>query len=93
MLGKVGGSEVGYEDGQGCPEEHWDKTLMLTITGHEARDRGEKGPEQNGPGNANNSRETSSLQMRRTCGIKSRSAWHVTDSAPWGSTDISTSQH
>uniref|UniRef100_A0A3B4ZWP2 NEDD4 binding protein 3 n=1 Tax=Stegastes partitus TaxID=144197 RepID=A0A3B4ZWP2_9TELE len=32
---------------------------------------------------------TSSL-MRRVCGIKSRSAWRVTDSAPWGSTGIST---
>lgn len=26
----------------------------------------------------------------RVCGIKSRSAWRVTDSAPWGSMDIST---
>lgn len=44
-LRKVGGSEGGLQDGRGCPEEPWDKTLMLTITGQGARDRG-KGPEQ-----------------------------------------------
>ena len=41
---------------QGCPEEHWDKTLMLTITGREARDRGKRA-RANGPGNAKSSRE------------------------------------
>ena len=45
VLRKVGRVRGGLRDGQGCPEEHWDKTLMLTIRGREARDRG-KGPEQ-----------------------------------------------
>lgn len=56
ILLKVGGSEVGLRDGQGCPEEHWDKTLMLRITGQEARDRGKRA-RANGPGNAKSSRE------------------------------------
>lgn len=32
---KVGRSKARWvlRDGQGCPKEHWDKTLMLTITG------------------------------------------------------------
>lgn len=38
---KVGGSPVGF-----CPEEHWDKTLMLTITGREAQGTEENGSEQ-----------------------------------------------
>lgn len=46
----------GLRDGQGCPEEHWDKTLMLTITDQEARDRGKRA-RANGPGNAKSSRE------------------------------------
>lgn len=45
----------GLQDGQGCPEEHWDKTLMLTITGQEARDRGKRA-RANGPGNTKSSR-------------------------------------
>lgn len=45
----------GLQDGQGCPEEHWDKTLMLTITGREARDRGKRA-RADGPGQAKSSR-------------------------------------
>ncbi len=89
ILRKVGGSEVGLRDGQGCPEEHWDKTLMLTITGQEARDRGKR-TRTKWSWKCKELQGTSSLLMRRVCGIKSRSAWRVRDSAPWGSTDIST---
>lgn len=35
----LGRSDVGKQDGRGCPDEHWDQTLMLTITGREAGDR------------------------------------------------------
>lgn len=45
----------GLKGGQGCPEEHRDKTLMLTITGREARDRIERA-RANGPGKAKSSR-------------------------------------
>lgn len=61
---------------------------MLTITGQEARDRG-KG-QSKWSWKCEELQGTSSLLVRRVCGIKSRSAWHVTDSAPWGSTGIST---
>lgn len=46
----------GLKGGRGCPEEHWGKTLMLTETGREARDR-RKRARANGPGKANSSRE------------------------------------
>lgn len=83
---------VGLRDGQGCPEEHWDKTLMLRITGREAGGQRKKGQSKR-PRKCKELQGTSSLLVMRVCGIKSRSAWHVTDSAPWGSMDISTSQH
>lgn len=66
---KMGGSDVGYS-----PQEHWDKTLMLTIRGQEAGDRGKQGPEQMVQIMQRAPENFILTHGRKLCRIKSRSA-------------------
>ena len=59
--------------------------------GAKSQERTEGGREQNGPGGLQGKLLSLFfiLHARSANAIKSRSAWHLTDSAPWGNTGIS----